>query len=160
MRSSGPFEIRPARSTDAAGLTAVLHDTFESTWLPNITSSAAKAFWEEDRPAAYIARYGHEFWVCQCAENIVGFVHWQGDSINALHVHGSCSRSGVGTLLMDKAEAEIRRLGFASARLETDTFNRVSQRFYSKRGYIEADRYPDTEWGSNLVTILLVKPLQ
>ena len=52
MRSSGPFEIRPALSTDAAGLTAVLYDTFESTWLPNITSSAAKAFREEDRPAA------------------------------------------------------------------------------------------------------------
>ena len=87
-------------------------------------------------------------------------MHWQGDFIEALHVRGSYSRAGFGTLLMDKAETEIRRLGFTAARLETDTFNRVSQQFYSKRGYTEADRYPDTEWGSNLMTILLVKPLQ
>lgn len=160
MRTSGPFEIRPARSTDVAGLTAVLYDTFESTWLPNITSAAAKAFREEDRPAAYIARHGHEFWVCQCAESIVGFVHWHGDFINALHVLGGSARIGVGTLLMDKAEAEIRTLGFAAARLETDTFNRVSLQFYLKRGYTEVDRYPDREWGSNLTTILLVKSLQ
>lgn len=160
MRSSGPFEIRPALSTDAAGLAAVLYDTFESTWLPNITSSAAKAFREEDRPAAYIARRGQEFWVCQYAESIVGFVHWQGDFVEALHVRGSYSRAGIGTLLMDKAEAEITRLGFAAAQLETDTFNIISQQFYLKRGYTEADRYPDTEWGSNLMTILLLKPLQ
>jgi ribosomal protein S18 acetylase RimI-like enzyme len=137
-----------------------LYDTFESTWLPNITSSAAKAFREEDRPAAYVARRGHEFWVCQCGEDIVGFVDWQGDFVNALHVRGSYSRSGVGSRLMDKAEAEIRKSGFTAARLETDTFNTVSQRFYAKRGYTEADRYPDTEWGSDLMTILLVKHLQ
>ncbi len=160
MRSFGPLEIRPARFTDAAGLTAILCDTFESTWLPNINSSAAKAFRDEDRPAAYVARRGHEFWVCHCSEYIVGFVDWQGDFVNALHVRGSYSRSGVGSRLMDKAEAEIRKSGFTAARLETDTFNRVSQQFYAKRGYTEADRYPDTEWDSDLVTILLVKALQ
>ncbi len=160
MRSLGPLEVRLSRSTDAASLIAILYDTFESTWLPNITSSAAKTFREEDRPAAYVARRGHEFWVCQFGEYIVGFVDWQGDFVNALHVRGSYSRSGVGSRLMDKAEAEIRKEGFTAARLETDTFNRVSQQFYAKRGYTEADRYPDKEWGSDLVTILFVKPLQ
>jgi len=160
MQSLGPLEIRPARSTDTAGLTAILYDTFESTWLPNITSSAAKAFREEDRPAAYVARRGHEFWVCQCGEYIAGFVDWRDDFVNALHVRRSHSRSGVGSRLMDKAESEIRKSGFTAARLETDTFNRVSQQFYAKRGYAEADRYPDTEWGSELVTILLVKSLR
>ena len=108
----------------------------------------------------YIARRGREFWFCQCAEYIVGFVHWQGDFIEALHVHGRYSLAEIGTLLMDKAEAEIRRLGFAAARLETDTVNMVNQQFSSRCGYTEADRYPDTEWESKLMTILLVKPLQ
>ncbi len=160
MRSLSPLEIRPARPTDTADLTAILYDTFESTWLPNITSSAAKAFREEDRPTAYVARRGHKFWVCQCGQDIAGFVDWQGDFVNALHVRGSYSRSGVGSRLMDKAEAEISKSGFTAARLETDTFNSVSQQFYAKRGYTEADRYPDAEWGSDLVTILLVKALQ
>lgn len=64
------------------------------------------------------------------------------------------------TFLMDKAEAEIRQSGFIATRLETDTFNAVSQKFYAKRGYKEAARYPDKEWSSDLVTILLVKPFQ
>ena len=59
---------------------------------------------------------------------------------------------------MDEAEAQIGKAGFAAARLETDTFNSRSQAFYAARGYIEADRYPDTEWNSGLTTILLVKP--
>lgn len=160
MRSLEPFEIRPARSTDAASLIAILFDTFARTWLPNISSSAAEAFRQEKRPAAYVDRRGQAFWVCQCGERVVGFVDWRGDFINALHVNGSYSRSGVGSRLMDKAEAEIRSAGFKQARLETDTFNKISQQFYAKRGYLEADRYPDTEWGSDLVTILLVKSLR
>ncbi|MBY0562837.1 MAG: GNAT family N-acetyltransferase [Hyphomonadaceae bacterium] len=137
-----------------------MYDTFESTWLSNITSDAAKAFRDEDRPAAYVARRGHEFWVCECGNCIVGFVDWQGDFVNALHVRSSYARSGAGTQLMDKAEAEIRNSGFSAARLETDTFNTISRAFYAKRGYMETGRYPDTEWSSDLVTILLVKALQ
>ena len=60
---------------------------------------------------------------------------------------------------MDKAEYEIAADGFPTARLETDTFNARSQAFYAARGYREAARYPDEEWSSGLVTILLVKPL-
>jgi hypothetical protein len=60
---------------------------------------------------------------------------------------------------MDHAEAEIARSGSASARLETDTFNTRSQAFYAARGYLEAGRYPDTEWDSGLTTLLLAKAL-
>lgn len=160
MRPLHQFEIRPAAPADADRLVAILYDTFESTWRPNITPSAAKAFRDEDRPAAYVARRGRKFWVCECAKDVVGFVDWQGDFVNALHVRGSHARLGAGTLLMDKAEGEIGRSGFSAARLETDTFNTDSQRFYARRGYNEADRYPDMEWNSDLVTILLVKPLK
>ena len=61
---------------------------------------------------------------------------------------------------MDKAEATIAEAGFAKARLETDTFNTRSRAFYDRRGYREADRYPDEEWNSGLTTLLLVKALR
>jgi ribosomal protein S18 acetylase RimI-like enzyme len=152
--------LRTARSADASALIEVLRDTFESTWLPNLTVSAANAFRDENRPAAYVAKRGHEFWVGERGGDVIGFVDWQGDFVNALHVRANDARSGVGACLMDKAEAEIARAGFAAARLETDTFNAISQRFYAKRGYVEADRYPDLEWNSGLTTILLVKALR
>ena len=137
----------------------ILYDTFESTWLPQLSSSAAQAFHNEDRPRAYVSARGLAFWVCERDGEVAGFVDWQDDFVNALHVRGRHDRAGVGTCLMDKAEAEIAKSGFPTVRLETDTFNLVGQAFYARRGFVEADRYPDEEWNSALTTILLVKSL-
>ena len=159
MSAATGLLIRPARAVDAAALAAILHDTFRSTWRPQITAAAAAAFEAEDRPAAYVAERGLDFWAAEREGAVVGFVHWEDDFVHALHVPAAQARTGVGARLMDKAEAAIAAAGFASARLETDTFNARSQAFYAARGYVEADRYPDTEWNSGLTTLLLVKAL-
>ena len=151
--------IRRARPDDATALKAILRDTFESTWLPQLTAEAARAFETEDRPAAYVGERGRLFLVAEVGGDVVGFVDWDGDFINALHVLSSHARSGLGGRLMDRAEGEIAEAGFPTARLETDTFNLRSQAFYAARGYLEAGRYPDEEWNSGLTTILLVKGL-
>ena len=151
--------VRAARASDAAALRTILRDTFESTWRPNVSQAAAAAFLSEDRPEAYVAERGLEFWVAEVEGRVVGLVHWQNDFVHALHVLTSHARRGVGARLMDKAESEIGRAGFAAVMLETDTFNQRSQAFYAARGYQEARRYPDTEWNSDLTTILLVKSL-
>ncbi len=151
--------MRAATPADAPALVAVLHDTYASTWLPQVTPEAAAAWRREDRPGAYVAERGLDFWVAERAGAVVGFVHWQGDFVHALHVRGADAGRGVGGRLMDTAEAAIAAAGFASARLETDTFNARSQAFYRARGYVEADWYPDTEWNSGLTTLLLVKAL-
>ena len=154
-----PLRVRPATLADAAALKAILYDTFESTWRPNITAAAAEAFLTEDRPSAFVGEKGLAFWVGEHGGDVVGLVHWEGDFVHALHVRASHARAGVGAALMDHAEAQIAQAGFAAARLETDTFNQRSQAFYAKRGYVEAGRYPDEEWNSGLTTLLLVKPL-
>lgn len=150
--------IRQARPDDAAACKAILRDTFESTWLPQLTAEAARAFESEDRPAAYVGERGLLFVVAEVSGEVVGFVDRDGDFVNALHVRSSHARTGVGGRLMDHAEAGIAEAGFAAARLETDTFNQRAQAFYAARGYREAGRYPDEEWNSGLTTILLVKP--
>jgi ribosomal protein S18 acetylase RimI-like enzyme len=156
---SAALLIRRARAGDAPRLQAILHDTFESTWRPQITAEAAGAFRTENRPADYVGRRGLEFRVAERDGEVVGFVDWEGDFVNALHVLAAHARTGVGAALMDVAEAEIAAAGFTAVRLETDTFNTRSQAFYRARGYAEADRYPDEEWGSGLTTLLLVKPV-
>jgi GNAT superfamily N-acetyltransferase len=159
MNPSLDIVLRRATATDAAALRAILTDTFESTWRPVLTPAAVEAFRREDRPGAYVGARGLEFWIAARGGEPVGFVDREGDFINALHVRARDARTGVGARLMDWAEAEIAREGFASARLETDTFNTRSRAFYAARGYVEADRYPDTEWNSGLTTLLLVKRL-
>ncbi|MBU1286677.1 MAG: GNAT family N-acetyltransferase [Alphaproteobacteria bacterium] len=153
------LQIRPSSPADSAALVAILHDTFESTWRPQLSPAAVAAYQQGNRPAAYVAERGHLFHVATRAGAVAGLVDWQDDFVNALHVHSAHARTGAGTALMDLAEAEIARAGFPAARLETDTFNARSQAFYGARGYIEKGRYPDLEWNSNLTTILFEKVL-
>jgi ribosomal protein S18 acetylase RimI-like enzyme len=159
MTSPADILIRPAAPEDADALKAILRDTFESTWLPQLTPKAAETYRRDDRPAAYVDERGALFLVAEVDGEVVGFVDRDGDFVNALHVLASHARSGVGGRLMDHAEAAMAAAGHARARLETDTFNTRSQAFYAKRGYREAGRYPDQEWNSGLTTLLLVKPL-
>ena len=153
------IRIRRAVAADADALKAILRDTFESTWRPNITADAALAFLAEDRPADFVAQHGLDFWVAEVGGDVVGLCYWRDDFVESLHVRSSHARRGVGARLMDVAEAAMAGSGITAARLETDTFNTASQAFYTGRGYLEAGRYPDEEWNSGLTTILLVKPL-
>lgn len=157
MGDNGSSILRLATAADAPALQRLLFDTFESTWRPNISESAGLAYVQENRPAAYIGARGLLFWVVQVGGEITGFVDWDGDFINALHVRSAHARQGVGRRLMDHAEAKIAHAGFSSVRLETDTFNVRSQAFYAARGYREEGRFPDEEWASGLTTLLLVK---
>jgi|SRR6185312_11123987 len=151
--------IREALAEDGPALTAILYDTFESTWRPQVTEAAAAAFRAEDRPGQFVARHGPDFWVAERGGAVAGLVYWEDDFVHSLHVHSTHARHGIGARLMDHAEAAVARAGFPTARLETDTFNARSQAFYAARGYREAGRYPDTEWNSGLTTLLLVKNL-
>jgi len=157
MTSPEDIHIRPAGPEDADRLKAILRDTVENTWLPELTPEAAAAYRGEDRPAAYVGERGRLFVVAEVDGEVVGFVDWNGDFVNALHVRSDHARSGVGGRLMDHAEAVMAAAGHPRAQLETDTFNTRSQAFYAKRGYREAGRYPDEEWNSGLTTLLLMK---
>ncbi len=153
------FTIRQAMPSDTEALVALLHDSFRTTWEPVVTPAAARAYWESDRAARYVAEMGSEFRVAVGTDVVAGMVHWRGDFVHALHVLSAWRRRGVATRLMDEAEARIAEAGHAAVRLETDTFNHASQALYRSRGYGEVDRYPDTEWASGLTTLLLRKAL-
>jgi len=157
--SARDIVVRPARPDDAGAFVAILRDTFDSTWRPQVTPEAVARFQADDPPTDYVGERGLEFWAAERDGEVVGLVDWEGDFVNALHVCRDHARTGVGRALMDVAEAAIAASGHPAARLETDTFNAASQAFYRARGYVETDRYPDTQWASGLTTLLLVKQL-
>src|SRR5476649_1388449 len=101
MQRAADIQLRRAQRADAPDLEAILRDTFESTWRPNITAEAAETVLREDRPAAYVAERGLEFWVAERGGEVAGLVHWQNDFVHALHVLARHARQGVGARLMD-----------------------------------------------------------
>lgn len=139
-------------------MTAVLDDTFRSTWAPQLRPEALERRLREQPARAYVRDKGEAFFVAVDDAAIVGMVHWEGDFIHALHVAGSAQGRGIGRELLAHAERAIAE-HHAAARLETDTFNTRARAFYAAGGYREVDSYPDQEWDSGLTTLLLEKSL-
>lgn len=151
--------IRPSRPQDFPAMKALLRDTFESTWRPVITEAAARRYIETDIGGGFVEHSGADMCVAEVDGLIAGLVHCVDDFIDALHVHSSFQRRGVGRRLLAHAERAIAGKGFQNARLETDTFNEQARSFYTALGYVEMAQYPDEEWQSDLTTVLLEKPL-
>ncbi|MBY5253326.1 GNAT family N-acetyltransferase [Citrobacter amalonaticus] len=151
--------VRPACLEDFSAMRALLRDTFESTWRPQITEASARRYIETDIGGRFVERCGADMLVAQVNGEIAGLIHCVDDFVDALHVRSGFQRKGIGRKLMQRAERDMAAKQVRQARLETDTFNEQSQSFYKRLGYIELGRYPDEEWQSGLTTILFGKVL-
>lgn len=153
-----PF-LRAALPADTAALTALLHETFRDTWLPQLRPQAAQAWLREQQAERYVAESGGAFVVATIGDTLAGFVHRDADFIHALHVNARYRRHGIGQALLACAEQAMRDGGHSLSRLETDTFNTASRAFYVACGYREVAQYPDEEWDSGFTTVLLTRSL-
>ncbi|AZO40797.1 MULTISPECIES: N-acetyltransferase [unclassified Mesorhizobium] len=151
--------VRPAQASDIPALKRVLQETFEGTWLPNVTEAAAQRYIETDIGGRYVDRSWPEFAVAEIDGAVAGLIHWRADFIEALHVMASRQGQGVGRKLLSYAEQAIGATGSTQVRLETDTFNLPAQALYKAVGYVEKNRYPDDEWDSGFTTVLFEKRL-
>lgn len=159
MSTGSVPQIRPYRDADREAVISLLEETFATTWKPQLTNEAREAFRAKGGSAAFVDREGADFVLAEIDGTVVGMALRRGNFIDALHVRPARQRQGVGQTLLDHLEAEMLREGHETARLETDTFNEQSRAFYRRAGYVEAGRYPDTEWNSGLTTVLFEKML-
>jgi len=154
-----PILIRRAEPADADAILRILGETYEATWKPELTAEAIARFESSAHTAAYVHERLPFFQVACIDDEVVGLLDWRDDFIDALHVPPGRQRLGIGTALLRHAEAAIASAGHACIRLETDTFNRQARAFYGKHGYVEVDFYPDEEWLSGFITVLMRKAL-
>jgi ribosomal protein S18 acetylase RimI-like enzyme len=152
--------LRPAHGDDTPALVALLHATFLDTWAPEMSAdSLARWHARDDGPEAYVRDKGAEFVVAEVDGALAGMIHWHEGFVHALHVDAAYRRLGIGAALMAEAERATRAAGLPHLRLETDTFNGPSQALYRRLGFVEIDRYPDTQYDPRIVTVLLEKRL-
>ena len=71
----------------------------------------------------------------QIIGGLVGDISWGWLHVDILWVAESYRQNGIGTSLMDRAEAEASAMGVHQAYLETTDFQALG--FYKKRGYLE-----------------------
>jgi ribosomal protein S18 acetylase RimI-like enzyme len=154
-----PLLIRRAEPADTDAILRILSETYQATWKPALSAEAIARFESSAHTSAYVRERLAHFAVACLAGEVVGLLDWRDDFIDALHVSPRHQRLGIGAALLLHTEVAIAREGHACVRLETDTFNQQSRAFYGKHGYAEVDFYPDEEWCSGFITVLMSKAL-
>ncbi len=95
--------------------------------------------------AGFIRHRSSKTWVAEEEGEIAGFLVAGREAARVGHVITidiipKWRRRGIGSALMEVAEAWSRRSGAKLLYLETGETNRVAQRFYQARGYEQVDR--------------------
>jgi putative acetyltransferase len=126
------MRIRRAKATDEDVLarirrTAILELAVSAMSLERAEQWSARA--SADRIVRAIQ--DHTVWVA-VEGAVVGWVEVDRDRVAALYVSPSCSRRGIGSALLARAEASIQSSGYTTARLESSP-NALD--FYLRRGF-------------------------
>ena len=126
--------LRPARPTDAGATGAILTAFNEDTpWMPKLHSGA--------ETISFTGHLIERGWVdvAEAEGQVTGFLAREGEAIHALYIAPDAQGQGIGTALLQRAQA-------ASPRLSLWTFqaNTGAQRFYKRHGFAEVLRTSGT----------------
>ena len=127
------MHIRRAEAADEEALACIRQCAILALAVPAMSIEQAQQ-WAMQAAADRIARAIREHDVWAAVEGIaIGWVEVDRDHVAALYVSPSCSRQGVGSVLLAQAESFIQRSGYATVRLESSP-NALG--FYLRRGYL------------------------
>lgn len=141
--------IRWARQGDADDVRSLLDRSWRTHWAPHLQFGAL-ARYDAARPVdGYVAAYLERFRVAERGGVVVGMYHLEDGHLHAIHVDTWAIGTGVGSTLMEAAEAE------GAQKLEVRAFNVRARDFYRARGWAEMDEYEDLEMGESVRTIAM-----
>ena len=117
---------RLARTTDVDTIADVFIASFRGlTFLPNLHTDDQIRIWIRDQMFP-----GHEVWVAEVRQSVVGYAALTGDLLGHLYVHPAEQNRGIGTALLEVTKRE-RPDGF---KLWVFQRNEGARRFYERHG--------------------------
>lgn len=135
------MQIRRAEAADEETLASVRRSAILALAAPAISPEQAEK-WATRVAADRITRAIREHNVWVAVEGAaIGWVEVDRDRVAALYVSPSCSRRGVGSVLLALAETYIVSCGYATARLDS---SQNALDFYLRRGYLRCGP-PDSD---------------
>lgn len=130
--------IRPAGAADVAAVTAIVRAAY-AVYVPRIGREPGPM---GDDYAARVA--AGQVWVCAEGETIAGLVVLEAGAdhllLDNIAVAPAWQGTGVGRMLLDFADQEARRRGFAELRLYTHVLMHENQALYARLGWREYAR--------------------
>ncbi len=132
------INIRPALQTDVAGITACVEDAYHH-YIERIGK----------KPGPMLESYTevvskHQAYVADLQGHIAGIVilikQADGILLDNVAVHSDFQGRGIGSQLVDFAEASARIQGYSAIELYTHELMTENHQAYLKLGYVEIDR--------------------
>lgn len=138
------MNLRPARSTDAGKVGAILSEFIDTTsWMPRIHTRA------ED--IGFCATMIDRGWVTVAvSDGVDGFLAQDGEEVSCLYVSNAAQGNGVGKALLDHAKQRADRL-----ELWTFQANDGARRFYAREGFVELRETDGARNDENLPDVFL-----
>jgi GNAT superfamily N-acetyltransferase len=136
--------VRPAQPADVATLIALSRRTISASYRRFLGDEAVDDFIESGAADAYVSEHEANCWVIVAQGSVAGFGVCVDATIDLMMIDESLHRRGLGSELLAWFETMLFR-EHGELRLESFAENRVANLFYSSRGWIETDRYIDTE---------------
>jgi GNAT superfamily N-acetyltransferase len=144
------FSLRRAVREDVPSLVRLCKDTIPEVYGPFIPPEvlrpwvegyAVEGLIEEEWPRMVVAELGDG---CE----VVGVAAMSEDAVDLLWVHPSRHGEGMGTALLGRVEAEMRKKGHRTGRLSCFSQNLRAMSFYQSRGWTIAGEGMNEETGA------------
>lgn len=140
------IEVQRAVESHRSRLHDLLYRSWMTTWAPECPEEAVAEFRKSDPVGHYLEACLDQIDIGMANGNLVAAMHLDGAHLAALHVDPSLKGQGIGSAMMDAAEAR------GATQLEVRAFNTDAIRFYEKRGGQRARTYTGSEMDVPMLT--------
>ena len=143
------FALRKATREDVPSLVRLCKDTIEEVYGPFIPPEVLRPWVEGDAVEGLVEEQWARMIVAEvrAGGEVVGAAAVSGDAVDLLWVHPSRHGEGMGTALLDRVEAGMRKKGHRTGKLSCFSQNLRALSFYQSRGWTVAGEGRNEETG-------------
>ena len=127
--------LRPATANDVPALIDIARRAWLCAYYELAPIEAIRDWVADDFEGKWYPTHWPEMTVAAIADQPVGLVQPEKDSISGLWVHPKFHRRGIGSHLLRSGEDEIRKMGYQRVHLCCGYWNSVAPEFYRSQGY-------------------------
>ncbi len=144
------FLLRKAAREDVPTIVRLCKDTIVEVYGPFIPIEALSPWIEGDTVDGLVEEQWQRMIVAEDGADgrVVGVAAASGDTVDLLWVHPSRHGEGMGTALLERVEAGMKKSGYRTGRLSCFSENHRALGFYQRRGWTAAGEGRNEETGA------------
>jgi len=142
------YEFRKAAEKDASKIIDLLKETIAEVYGPILPEDLLKPWLEGDQLSLDVNNSWQNMIVAENVNEIVAVAARFNEMVGLIWVHPGHQREGIGSVLLDIVETEIKNSGYGIAKLACFSDNCRALRFYLDKGWKILSEEKDEQAGA------------